>query len=323
MTPQRSHEFPDLIRPMLAVLGDLPQGPGWAFEFKWDGVRATTYVRDDRLRVLTRNDLDASRTYPELHALTGLLTRPAVLDGEIVALDPEGRPNFSRLQSRIHTRRPTDDLLRRIPVSYYVFDLLHLDGRSLLGEPYTHRREALADLDLPAHPSIRVPPCFTDLPGETVQSIAADHGLEGVVAKRLDSRYDPGRRSPSWIKVPLIRTQEVVIGGWRPGEGRRSGTIGALLLGVPTPSGLRYAGKVGTGFTAPMLSDLQSRLHPLHRPTPPFKDEVPTDHARNAHWVNPVLVGEVQFRTWTPDGRLRHPSWRGLRPDKSPSDITA
>ncbi|XVV06725.1 non-homologous end-joining DNA ligase [Actinosynnema sp. CA-248983] len=315
--------FPDLIRPMLAVLGDLPEGPEWAFEFKWDGVRTTTYIRDDRLRVLTRNDLDASRTYPELHALTDLLDhRPAVLDGEIVALDPSGRPNFSRLQSRIHTRRPTDDLLRRIPVSYYIFDVLHLDGRTLLTEPYTTRRQLLDGLHL-AHPSIRVPPCFTDLPGATVQSIAATHGLEGVVAKRKTSRYDPGRRSPSWIKVPLIRTQEVVIGGWRPGEGRRSGTIGALLLGVPTATGLHYAGKVGTGFTAPMLADLLSHLTPLSRPTAPFTDEVPTDHARNAHWVQPRLVGEVQFRTWTPEGRLRHPSWRGLRPDKSPSDITA
>ncbi|WP_309117378.1 non-homologous end-joining DNA ligase [Saccharothrix sp.] len=314
--------FPDLIRPMLAVLGDLPEGPEWAFEFKWDGVRATTYVRDDRLRVLTRNDLDASRTYPELHALTELLNhRPAVLDGEIVALDPSRRPNFSRLQSRIHTRRPTDDLLRRIPVAYYIFDVLHLDGRPLLTEPYTTRRRLLDDLHL-THPSIQVPPCFTDLPGTTVQSIAATHGLEGVVAKRKTSRYDPGRRSPSWIKVPLIRTQEVVIGGWRPGEGRRSGTIGALLLGVPTSTGLHYAGKVGTGFTAPMLEDLQSRLAPLSRPTSPFTTEVPTDHARAAHWVHPTLVGEVQFRTWTPEGRLRHPSWRGLRPDKSPSDLT-
>lgn len=318
----RQQHFPDLIRPMLAVLGDLPEGEGWAFEFKWDGVRATTYVRDDRLRVLTRNDLDASRTYPELHALTTLLAhRPAVLDGEIVALDPEGRPNFSRLQSRIHTRRPTDELLARIPVAYYVFDVLHLDGRPLLAEPYTTRRRLLDDLGLTTHPSIRVPPCFTDLPGDTVQSIAAAHGLEGVVAKRLTSRYDPGRRSPSWVKVPLIRTQEVVIGGWRPGEGRRSGTIGALLLGVPTANGLRYAGKVGTGFTAPMLEDLRSRLHPLTRPTPPFTDVVPAEHARGAHWVQPSLVGEVQFRHWTSEGRLRHPSWRGLRPDKSPADL--
>ncbi|NUT92479.1 MAG: DNA ligase [Saccharothrix sp.] len=308
---------------MLAVLGDLPEGPGWAFEFKWDGVRATTYVRDDRLRILTRNDLDASRTYPELLALTTLLPSPAVLDGEIVALDPDGRPNFSRLQSRIHTRRPTDELLRQIPVSYYIFDLLHLDGSSLLDEPYTSRREALNALNLPPHPSIRIPPCFTDLPGETVQSISATHGLEGVVAKRLTSTYTPGRRSPLWIKVPLIQTQEVLIGGWRPGEGRRSGTIGALLLGVPTPEGLHYAGKVGTGFTTPMLTDLQTRLHPLHRQTPPFTTPIPPEHARNAHWVTPTLVGEVQFRTWTPDGRLRHPSWRGLRPDKSPSDLSA
>ncbi|NUT49738.1 MAG: DNA ligase [Saccharothrix sp.] len=307
---------------MLASSGPVPTGEGWAFEFKWDGVRAVTYVRGGRVRALTRNDLEVSATYPEVRALPALLgDREAVLDGEIVALGDRRQPDFGRLQSRMHVARPGDELVARVPVVYYVFDLVHLDGRSLLDRPYSARREALAELGLAGRAEVRVPPSFTDADGRDVLAVAGDYGLEGVVAKRVGSRYEPGRRSTAWVKVPLVRTQEVLIGGWRPGDGRRTGMIGSLLLGVRSEDGLRYVGKVGTGFTRSALLDLQARLRPLTRPGSPFVDPVPADHARGAHWVRPELVGEVEFRTWTTDGRLRHSSWRGLRPDKDPEEV--
>ncbi|MEU4446433.1 non-homologous end-joining DNA ligase [Actinosynnema sp. NPDC050801] len=316
--------FPELIRPMLASSGQLPTGSGWAFEFKWDGVRAVTYVRGGRVRAMTRNDLEVSATYPEVRALSALLgDREAVLDGEIVALGTRRQPDFGLLQSRMHVARPGDDLLARVPVVYYAFDLVHLDGRSLLGVPYSERRAELAALGLGDLAEVRVPPSFTDVDGRDVLAVAADYGLEGVVAKRVTSRYEPGRRSAGWVKAPLVRTQEVLIGGWRPGDGRRAGTIGSLLLGVPSDAGLRYVGKVGTGFTHSTLLDLQERLRPLARTASPFVGPVPAEHARRAHWVRPELVGEVEYRTWTTDGRLRHSSWRGLRPDKDPDDVRA
>ncbi|WP_231648124.1 non-homologous end-joining DNA ligase [Saccharothrix sp. NRRL B-16348] len=314
--------FPELIRPMLASSGRPPPGAGWAFEFKWDGVRAVTYVRGGRVRAMTRNDLEVSATYPEVRALCSLLgEHEAVLDGEIVALGARRQPDFGRLQSRMHVARPGDDLLARVPVVYYVFDLLHLDGRSLLAAPYAERRQELAGLGLGGRAEVRVPPSFTEVHGEDVLAVAEDYGLEGVVAKRVTSRYEPGRRSTAWVKVPLLRTQEVLIGGWRPGDGRRAGTIGSLLLGVRCDEGLRYVGKVGTGFTHSALLDLEERLRPLARAGSPFVDAVPAEHARRAHWVRPELVGEVEYRTWTTDGRLRHSSWRGLRPDKDPEDV--
>ncbi|PSL51574.1 bifunctional non-homologous end joining protein LigD [Saccharothrix carnea] len=321
--PMRAESgFPELIRPMLASSGQLPTGSGWAFEFKWDGVRAVTYVRGGRVRAMTRNDLEVSATYPEVRALSSLLgDREAVFDGEIVALGARKQPDFGRLQARMHVARPGDDLLTRVPVVYYVFDLLHVDGRSLLGAPYAERRQELAELGLGGCADVRVPPTFSEAHGADVLSVAEDYGLEGVVAKRVTSRYEPGRRSTAWVKVPLVRTQEVLIGGWRPGDGRRAGTIGSLLLGVRSDDGLRYVGKVGTGFTHSALVDLQERLRPLARQGSPFVDPVPADHARHAHWVRPELVGEVEYRTWTTDGRLRHSSWRGLRPDKAPDDV--
>lgn len=314
--------FPELIRPMLASPGRLPPGPGWAFEFKWDGVRAVTYARGGRVRAMTRNDLEVSGTYPEVRALSALLgDHDAVLDGEIVALGERKQPDFGRLQTRMHVARPGGDLLARVPVVYYVFDLLHLDGRSLLGAPYAERRQELVALGLGGRPEVRVPPSFGEVHGEDVLAVAEDYGLEGVVAKRVTSRYEPGRRSAAWVKVPLVRTQEVLIGGWRPGDGRRAGTIGSLLLGVRCDDGVHYVGKVGTGFTHSALLALEERLRPLERAESPFVDAVPADHARRAHWVRPELVGEVEYRAWTTDGRLRHSSWRGLRPDKDPDDV--
>jgi bifunctional non-homologous end joining protein LigD len=302
------------ISPMLATPGALPAGPGWAYEFKWDGVRAISYVEGDVLRVMSRNDLDVTASYPELVELLDRLGgRRAVLDGEIVALDNAGRPSFPVLQQRMHVRVPSVALLARVPVEYKVFDLLSLDGAALLDRPYEERRTRLSELPLD------VSPVFAD--GPATVAAAEQAGLEGVVAKRRSSRYRPGQRSPDWIKVPFIRTQEVVIVGYQPGEGRRAGTIGALLLAVNGPDGrLHFAGGVGTGFTDAALRTLQRTLEPLLRAAPPLSG-VPREHARRAVWVEPSLVGEVAYRTWTPDGRLRHASWRGLRPDKDPRDV--
>jgi bifunctional non-homologous end joining protein LigD len=313
-----------LVRPMLASPGALPppeQEQRWAFEMKWDGIRAVVYLDRGDLRLLTRNDREVAATYPELAGLAHQLRdRRMIVDGEVVAFDEAGRPSFGELQARMHVRAPGRALLDRVPVSLLVFDLLHLDGTSLVGAPYDERRAALASLDL-AGDRWAVPPAFD---GQGAEALAASQaqGLEGVLAKRHDSVYLPGRRSPHWIKVKHVRMQEVVVGGWSPGAGRRQGGIGSLLLGVPDQDGrLVYAGHVGTGFSDRVLADLGTRLRAAERSTSPFADEVPRAHAKDAHWVTPRLVGEVTFSEWTRDGRMRHPSWRGLRPDKDPQDV--
>ena len=313
-----------LVRPMLASPGALPppeQEQRWAFEMKWDGVRAVVYLDRGDLRVLTRNDREVAATYPELAGLAHQLRdHRMILDGEVVAFDEAGRPSFGELQARMHVRAPGRALLDRVPVSLLVFDLLHVDGTSLVGAPYDERRSALEELDL-AGDRWAVPPAFD---GQGAEALAASkaQGLEGVLAKRHDSVYLPGRRSPYWIKVKHVRMQEVVVGGWSPGAGRRQGGIGSLLLGVPDQDGrLVYAGHVGTGFSDRVLADLGTRLRAAERSTSPFADEVPRAHAKDAHWVTPRLVGEVTFSEWTRDGMMRHPSWRGLRPDKDPQDV--
>jgi bifunctional non-homologous end joining protein LigD len=304
---------------MLATAGALPvvDEAGWAYEMKWDGVRAIVYVDGPSVRVMTRNDREVLATYPEIGGLAGALgQRAAVLDGELVAFDSRGRPSFGELQQRMHVQRPPVSLRKRVPVTLLVFDLLHVDGRSLLCAPYTSRREQLEELALDGASWV-TPPAF-DGAAVAALDMSLAQGLEGVIAKRCASVYEPGRRSNSWVKVKHERMQEVVIGGWKPGEGRRSGGIGSLLLGVPDAQGrLLFAGHVGTGFTVRMLEDLAARLKPLERKTSPFAEEVPRAHARNARWVTPRLVGEVVFTEWTREGRLRHPSWRGLRPDKA------
>ena len=307
--------LPELVPPMLAVAGSLPSDPGWSFEFKYDGVRAVCYVEDGFVRALTRNANDVTAHYPELGELAGLIHgRPAVLDGEIVAVEAGDRPSFARLQNRMHVVAPTPALLQSVPIRYYVFDVLHLDGRSTVDLPYARRRELLAGLDLTGA-CVRTPKNFSQADGRAVLTTAELAGYEGVVAKRLGAPYRPGKRSADWTKVPLTCTQEVVVIGWEAGEGRRAGTVGALLLATYEAGELRYAGQVGTGFTDAMLDFLHERLAPLRRATAPVTG-VPRDRARRAVWVEPLLVGEVTFRTWTRDGRLRHASWRGLRPDR-------
>lgn len=310
---------------MLATPGELPGGAGeqrWAFEMKWDGVRAVVYLDGSGLRVLTRNDREVASTYPELRGLAAVpaLAAGAVLDGEIVALDPSGRPSFGQLQARMHVLRPSAALLAEVPVSYLVFDVCHLAGRSLLRTPYADRRAALEGLGLEG-PRWAVPPAF-DGDGAAALAASRAQGLEGVVAKRRDSVYEPGKRSRSWVKVKHVRMQEVVVCGWKPGGGRREGGIGSLLLGVHDDEGrLVYAGHVGTGFTERMLDDLLARLTPLERTTSPLASEVPRALVKDARWVTPRLVGEVAYGEWTRDGRLRHPVWRGLRPDKTVGEV--
>jgi bifunctional non-homologous end joining protein LigD len=293
---------------MLATLGPLPQPPGWGYEFKWDGVRAVIYLDGGRIRVVSRNDRDVTESYPELRGLLSRFPRRRlILDAEIVALDPRGAPSFSLLQQRMHVHTPGPALLSRVPVGLYVFDLLQQANQSTTELPYTRRRQMLQDLAIDDEVA-KTPPWWADDTGGDLMHTAADLGLEGVMAKRLTSPYQPGIRSRFWIKTPLNKTTEVVIGGWAPGEGRRGGLIGSLLLGRYDPDGrLSYIGNVGTGFTHPMLTDLARQLRPLHQDTQPFDPPVPRAQTRDAHWVKPHLVGEVAYRTLTPDGRLRHP----------------
>jgi bifunctional non-homologous end joining protein LigD len=311
---------------MLAVEGPLPVGSGWAYETKWDGFRCCMRVGPDGATKLTsRLGNEITGVYPDLHGVLSdaVAGRPAVFDGELVVLAADGRPDFQLMQSR-HQRGPTAELLRTAPVMFIVFGLLLLGTEELLELPYTQRRDLLASLPV-ANSRVAVPRHFTaaDIdPGELLE-VVAEQGLEGLVAKRLESRYHPGQRSRDWIKRPLVRTQEVVVGGWRPGKGNRGGRIGALLLGGHDENGdLHYIGDVGTGFSERVLDELLDLLVPLTRPTKPFCDLVPPDRARHARWVTPTLVGEVVYRQFTSDGRLRHTSWRGLRHDVLPEQVT-
>jgi bifunctional non-homologous end joining protein LigD len=313
-------EWPPPVAPMLATAGPIPHGPGWAFEFKWDGVRAIASTSSTGgLRLISRNNLDLTATFPDL---AELCAHPSTtLDGEIVALDPAtGAPSFAQLQRRMHISRPTAALVAAVPVRYFAFDLL-FRRTALIDEPWAHRREALDGLE-PAGDAVVVPPFFTG-DGEDVQDAARQQNLEGVIAKRIDAAYESGRRSRNWIKTPLIDTAEVIICGYTAGEGRRAGTLGALLLGAYDEAGrLRFIGHVGTGFTDRFLDELLAMLLPLVRETSPYDEPVPREYARKAHWVELRLVGEVVYRNVTLDGRLRHPSWRGLRPEKRPAEVT-
>jgi bifunctional non-homologous end joining protein LigD len=312
---------PTLVEPMLAVSGSVPEGAEWAYEWKWDGVRAVVAVGSDRVRIAARSGRDVTGAYPELAALPGLVEAPVLLDGELVALGADGRPSFGRLQSRMHELHPTPRLVAEVPVLLFAFDVLRIGGESMLRRPYLERRAALDTLGLTERP-VRISPYYTDLPGADMLATAAEHELEGVVAKRIDSVYVPGRRATTWIKTPLWRRQEVVIGGWSVGEGNRARSFGSLLVGVYDDAGrLGYAGRVGSGFDDATLRRLRSLLDPLERPTSPFDQEVPREYARHAHWVAPDLVGEAEFRRWTSDGRLWHPVWSGLRSDREPADI--
>ena len=307
---------------MLATLGEPPPDGDFAYEFKWDGIRCLAAVAPGALRLTSRSGRDITDGYPELAELTTAAGHHRLLlDGELVALDRAGVASFERLQQRMHLHQPPAALVAAVPVVYEVFDLLFLDGESTTALPYRQRRELLAGLEL-AGRAVRVPAHFAGADPAAVMTAARAQGLEGIVAKRLGGGYQPGRRSRDWIKVPFNQTQEVVVIGWKPGGGRRAGTIGSLLVAVTAGDGrLAYAGGVGTGFTQTMLDQLLAMLTPLRRGTAPVAG-IPRIDARGAQWVEPEVVGEVSFRNWTGDGKMRHPAWRGLRLDKTAAETT-
>ncbi len=323
MTEAQWLPLPLRLPPMLAQPGTLPLDDGtWALEMKWDGIRALAYCDGGQARMVSRTGQDVTVAYPELRGLAAAVGGQALLDGEIVVLGASGWPDFEALAQRIHvTSAGAARLLAaRLPVTYLAFDLLHYHGRPLLTEPYRQRRALLESLALHGT-HWQTPPSFTGEPGAAVLAVSRRHGLEGVVAKRLESRYEPGRRSGNWIKVKNVYQQEAVVGGWRPGMGRRAGLIGSLLLGVHDPAGLAYAGHVGTGFTDRDLRMLGERLAPLRRTASPFVTRLPPEHARGAVWAEPVLVVDVAFTGWTREGRMRAASYRGLRTDKPAADV--
>ena len=316
------------VVPMLARLSTLPppsDDDKYGYEIKWDGVRAIAYVeKGGATRLESRNLNDVTRQYPEAAAIgEALQEHRAVLDGEVVAFDEQGRPSFERLQGRMHLtgEAAIGARSRSTPIVYVVFDLLYLDGESLLKRPYTERRERLEQLDLNGR-SWRTPTYHAG-EGAALLEASASQGLEGIMAKRLGSPYEPGRRPGTWLKVKNTRRQELVIGGWYPGEGRRKGKIGALLMGYydhePKKPALRFAGKVGTGFDANELVKLEKLLAPLERATTPF--EGGRQPAKGAVFVDPRLVAEIEFSEWTRQNILRHPSYKGLREDKDALDV--
>ncbi len=309
---------------MLATAGSLPPDDHtWAYEMKWDGVRAIALVDGGSVQLWSRTGREITHSYPELQELAAVTgAARAVLDGEIVAFGGGAWPSFEALQQRINISSEAQIrlLAAQIPVSYLAFDLLCLDGRPLLDAPYAERRALLDGLGVNG-PHCQTPPSFTDVTGAEMVALSRQHGLEGVVAKRLTSRYEPGRRSPAWRKIKNVTRQEAVVGGWKPGEGGRAGRIGSLLIGVQGPGGLQYAGHVGTGFTQETLAMLGERLAPLRRETSPFASPVPPEHARAAIWAEPRLVIEVAFGGWTSAGVMRAAAYKGLRDDKDPADV--
>jgi bifunctional non-homologous end joining protein LigD len=324
--PAPTRPGPAVLRPMMATLGSeeaIPDPDAWSYEMKWDGVRCIAVVRDGTVTLTSRNGIDTTPVYPELQDLGDLVhAGSAVLDGEIVALDRRGRPDFGLLQTRMKlTHRAEIAAAREVtPVRLMLFDLLELDGTDLTGLEYRQRRELLERAVDPAEDGhVQVPPALDATLREAVEA-SRQLGLEGIMAKRLTSDYQPGARSSSWVKIKHLRTQEVVVVGWRPGKGTRASKVGSLLVAVPDGVDLRYVGRVGSGLTERDLAEVGVRLKKLGRKTAPLAD-VPGIDASDAHWVRPALVGEVQYSEHTGTGRLRHPVWRGWRPDKTPSDV--
>ena len=298
---------------MKATVGELPSGEEWAFELKWDGMRIEAICPPNDLLLRSLSGRDVTSSYPELNSLPEALGTSAVFDGEVVVFEDD-RPSFGRLQHRIHVETPSQRLVSDHPVVYIVFDLLELDGQSLLTLPYRDRRTILSDF-LDDGPSWRVPP-IVEGDGSSLLALAEDRGLEGVVAKRLSSLYQPGTRTPHWLKVKVRLRQEFVVVGWLPGQGTLDGQIGSLLLAVWDDGRLRFAGAVGSG-----LGDRdRAHLTPLLIEAPcPFDD--PPRLAKPPTWTQPTIVAEIEYGSWPADSLLRHPVYAGLLPDHDPSQV--
>jgi bifunctional non-homologous end joining protein LigD len=308
------------MRPMLASAGTvIPVGPQWAHEIKWDGMRLLADVADGRLRLSSRNENDVTSTFPELSTLAGPgMPDDMLLDGEVVALQA-GLPSFSALTGRMHVSNPgkVGALTVTRPVTFMVFDLLRLGGVDLIGKPLAERRAALDGIGV-AGPHAQVPPTYQD--GVALQTATLEQGLEGVVSKRLSSRYRPGRRSPDWLKFPHRMSRSVVIGGWRL-ETDSAIRLGSVLVGRPTTDGLIYLGRVGSGLAGREQNRVLRALQGRSADLSPFADEVPPVDARGTQWVRPHVVIEVQSLGLSAQGRLRQPAYRGLRPDLTPDDV--
>ncbi|MEA2346570.1 MAG: bifunctional non-ous end joining protein LigD [Thermoleophilaceae bacterium] len=311
-------QMPEGLRPMTAVTGPLPAGEKFSFEIKWDGVRVLAYCEHGHLRLESRNGNDVSARYPELRPFgRSMGSLDVVLDGEVVAFGPDGVPSFELLQQRMHlgSEAAVRRAMKEMPVTFAIFDMLWLDGHSLMGLPYSDRRRLLEQLDLNGK-SWRTPAAHDD--GEVLLAATLEQGLEGVVAKRRDSTYEPGRRSQAWVKVKNRLSQEFVVGGWTQGEGGRASSLGALLVGVQGEGGLTFAGKVGSGFNEALLKDLTAQLKDLARPESPFSGRATP---KGANFVEPELVAQVEFTEWTRSGTLRAPVFKGLRDDIDPADV--
>ncbi|MFE9773174.1 ATP-dependent DNA ligase [Streptomyces sp. NPDC005931] len=315
-----------LIPPMLATPGTLPpaaQDARWAYETKQDGQRAVVYLPGDgSLLLRARSGEDITAAYPELRPLGGALGGTAVvLDGEILALDEHGRASFQLLQSRMGLAHAPGRAARRaaqVPVHLVLFDVMHVRGRELLRRPYAERRERLEALGLEG-PYWSTPAALVGHGREALRA-TVEHGLEGLVCKRLDSVYEPGVRSRAWIKIRNMRSEDVIVGGWLPGRGRLTGLPGAVLVGQRAAGRLRYVGGVGTGWSVAERAELAALLRAAATDVCPF-DPVPA--VPGAHWVVPRLVGEVRYSTRTREGMLRQPSWLRLRPDLAPEEAAA
>jgi bifunctional non-homologous end joining protein LigD len=328
-------KMPSRLDPMLAKPGQVPESASeeWAYEIKWDGVRVLGYADHGSWSMLSRRLEDVSVRYPELaHVAEALSEHAAILDGEVVALDDEGRPRFQLIQSRMGLTSPAavKARVKEQPVDYVIFDLLHLDGHCVRDLPYLQRRELLEGLGLDG-PRWRTPR-YRLGGGADLLEAARRQGLEGIVSKRCDSPYRPGKRTGEWIKTRVWRRQEFVIGGYIPGEGRRSKRVGSLLVGYydKRRSDLRkggrqklhFAGGVGSGLKESDLDFLTKELRKRERPDSPFDVGAPTGpKARVAVWCDPELVCEVSWTEWTNDGTLRQPAFKGMRDDKDPREV--